>query len=187
MCILKLASSPNATTTSGDIAQSVMDSSLSQFGEYSDVSDKYTVGRCTVSTLFIRTLSRNILCSTGKTIAMSGRHCFASCVLLPAFDPAEFARTGSIVNLSCEPPSNQASPAGSRGSRVNTPSSRSPKRQSSMARRLSLTPPAPVDSTNDTTLKTPERPRKIGEVYFIYDELKTLLLSVPFKKLDCGE
>ena len=187
MCILKLASAPTTPTSSGDIAQCVVDSSLSQFTEYADVSDKYTVGKCHVSMHIPEHITLLLTCPTGKPITMGGRHCFASCVLVPTFDPAEFARTGSIVHNTSAPPSRQASPAGGHSSRAKTPGSRSPKKPLSLVRRLSLTPPAPVDTGNDTALKTPERPRKVGEVYFIYDELKTLLLSVPFKRLDSGK
>lgn len=39
---------------------------------------------------------------------------------------------------------------------------------------------------NLSSEKTPERIHKFGEVYFINDELNTLLLTVPLKKLDSG-
>jgi hypothetical protein len=39
---------------------------------------------------------------------------------------------------------------------------------------------------NLSSEKTPERVHKFGEVYFINDELNTLLLTVPLKKLDSG-
>ncbi len=113
---------------------------------------------------------------------MGGRHCFASCVLLPVFDPAEFAKTGSIMPATpTESPSHQSTPGS--GSRRNL--SLSPKK-SSIGRRLSLTTTPPPSSLEDGVIKSAERPRKVGEVYFIYDDLKTLLLSVPFKRLDSG-
>ena len=118
---------------------------------------------------------------------MGGRHCYASCVLLPVFDPIEFAKTGTIQQISESV--SQLSTPGSRRSSLSPAkgSGKSPKK-SSFARRVSLgrssTPPP--SAVEEKSLKTPERPRKVGEVYFIYDELKTLLLSVPFKRLDSG-
>jgi hypothetical protein len=52
---------------------------------------------------------------------------------------------------------------------------------------MRLTPSLTSRSTPNLSIeKTPERIHKFGEVYFINDELNTLLLTVPLKKLDSG-
>lgn len=107
---------------------------------------------------------------------MAGRHCYAAKLISPTLELGEFAKTGLISSLT---PSTE--------SQSSTPQS-TPGRRSSLTP-IRLTPPMGSRSSLNLTAsaeKTPEKIHKFGEVYFINDELDTLLLTVPLKKLDSG-
>lgn len=105
---------------------------------------------------------------------MAGRHCYASKLISPSLELGEFAKTGLISSLSS-----------STDSQASTPKS-TPGRRSSLSP-IRLTPPmGSSKSLSLSTEKTPEKMHKFGEIYFINDEVNTLLLAVPLKKLDSG-
>jgi hypothetical protein len=110
---------------------------------------------------------------------MGSRHCFPATILSPSLDLSDFSKNGQISSLSVRTES------------INTTPQSTPGRRSSLSP-MSLTPPVgrrgslTLSPTTSTEKKTPDRPRKIGEVFFIYDEINTLLLTVPVKKNDSG-
>jgi hypothetical protein len=109
---------------------------------------------------------------------MSGRHCYAAKVISPSLELAEYAKTGHLSSLTT-PPTTTSESASS------TPQS-TPTRRSSLSP-IRLTPPmARLNFTSDKSPALDRVVHKFGEVYFINDEINTLLMAVPLKKLDSG-
>lgn len=117
---------------------------------------------------------------------MSGRHCFPATIISPVLDLAEFAKSGKFVSSATATSSNDnASPSPSTSSSTRRSSLSPINSFSSLNRRTSLGTPNSDTKSNSFKL-TPERNYKIGEVYFISDEINTFLLTVPIKRLDSG-
>jgi hypothetical protein len=105
---------------------------------------------------------------------MSGRHCYAAKVISPSLELAEYAKTGLVSSLTAA---------------ASTTDSASSTPQTTPNRRSSLSPIRLNFSTSPGPEKSPTPDRlvhKFGEVYFINDEINTLLMAVPLKKLDSG-
>lgn len=98
-----------------------------------------------------------VFTALAASVTMIGRQCLPACIISPALESSE---------ISITPPPRAASMRLSRG----TTSSPVPRRS----------------SVASEAVKTPERVKKIGEVYFVLDETMVLVTLPDKTKLDKG-
>lgn len=101
-------------------------------------------------------ISWRFIIVAAASVTMMGRQCLPACIISPALEAAEMSLT---------PPPRAASMRLSRGAT-----------SSPLPRRTSIAEP----------VKTPERVKKIGEVYFVLDETMVLITLPDKTKLDKG-